>query len=57
MTNEQPIDLIRRMPNLYYAAELAARAPHDQMPVGYAEAVLARARRAVRRPHTVHPRQ
>lgn len=43
MTDEQPIDLIRRMPNLYYAAELAARAPDEQMPTGYAEAVLARA--------------
>lgn len=41
--SDQPIDLIRRMPNLYYAAELAARAPHDQMPTGYAEAVLDRA--------------
>lgn len=37
------IELIRRMPTLYYAAELATRAPHDQMPPGYAEAVLARA--------------
>lgn len=41
--SDQPIDLIRRMPHLYYAAELAARAPHDQMPTGYAEAVLGRA--------------
>lgn len=40
---DQPIDLIRRMPHLYYAAELATHAPRDQLPTGYAEAVLGHA--------------
>lgn len=43
MTDEQPIDLIRCMPQLYYAAEVAAHAHADHVPYEYAATVELRA--------------
>lgn len=35
--------LVRRMPQLYYSAELADCAPFDTLPLGYAEAIRTKA--------------